>query len=171
MTELVTLLNEIAEGEEDSLDLLVELACDYAARVAGGAPSPIRARKWLRAARSFRNNPDVASEAARLAKVAVGAVSEDGQAHSRAEIAAARAIDWATTMAVTWLGTQTLTGDVSRVSWAADFAQAASVDPEAERAWQIKHTLQVMTRAEIGTQVAEWGPAFGARSRISLLAC
>lgn len=172
MTELKTLLDEIAEGEEDSLDLLVELACDYAARVAGNTPSPARARKWLRAARRFREDPDAAAEAARLAKVAISAASEDGRAHPRTEIAAARAIDWATTLAVTWVGgAQTLTGNVSRASWAADFAQAASVDPEAECVWQLKHTLRVMKRAGVGVQVAEWGLVFGARSRISLLAC
>ena len=170
MTELVTLLNEIAEGEEDNLYLFVKLACDYAARVAGNTPSPARARKWLRAARRFREDPDVASEAARLAKVAVSTILEVGDARSRS-IAAIRAIDWATTLAVTWVGAQTLTGDVSRASWVADFAQAASVDPEAECAWQLKHTLQVMKRAGVGVQVAEWGLVFGARSRISLLAC
>lgn len=141
----------------DNPDLIINLACDFAARVRDISPNPLETDRWLDAARNWRSDRAAADASASAARVA--AEKATGPFFSSAA--------WAVWQAVSAVGEPRVTKARTAAADAATARiDASGVDWAAEREWQQEHTCElactcvaILTARELGT-----------RSRNSLLA-
>lgn len=147
----------------EGADVLVALACDFAERVVSRAPDPAASRRWLEAARAWRNDLEAAREASREASAAAEEElqwSDGGTWYRRLKLEdASQAVAWA-------VGSPIKGETLEATGWAAIWAAHSSLDGYSERVWQLKHVHEVAcTCLVLPDPPSDWP-----RSRRSLLA-